>query len=471
MANLAKFPTDGTVRILDPGAGIGVLALAVVERILTERRDLSIEVDVFEIDEALLPELESTLQSCESLAEQVGSVFLARIHSEDFIEWASIAANSLLLNGLAPRFDLVIMNPPYRKIHAQSGERRAMRRIGVEVSNLYAAFLALGIALLDNGGQLIAITPRSFANGPYFRSFRRYFLSRAHFERIHVFESRARAFSDDEVLQENIIFRAAEGPAISSSRATISSNLGPEEPVSTRSIQHFELVDPEDEEAVLHVVCSEDDARVARAMARVTWRLTDLGVEVSTGRVVDFRARSYLRDRPVVETAPLIYPGHLRGGSVAWPMADQKKPSAIVRCPDTESLLLPNGTYVLVNRFTAKEEKRRVRATVFDPSSCPGEVVAFENHLNVFHYQEHGLDVDFAHGLAAWLNSTLVDQFVRLFSGHTQINANDLRRLPYPSRTEILELGTAARAEAPADQPELDILVARHVKELRGLAA
>ncbi len=45
---------------------------------------------------------------------------------------------------------------------------------------------------------------------------------------------------------------------------------------------------------------------------------------------------------------------------------------------------MPRGTYVLVKRFSSKEEARRVVATVCDPEAVPGDKVGFENHLNVF---------------------------------------------------------------------------------------
>lgn len=102
-------------------------------------------------------------------------------------------------------FDLVIMNPPYKKLAASSRERKLVSSVSTETSNLYSAFMALGVHLLRPGGQLLAITPRSFANGPYFRLFRRYFLERMHLDRVHVFGARNKVFADTAVLQENVI--------------------------------------------------------------------------------------------------------------------------------------------------------------------------------------------------------------------------------------------------------------------------
>jgi adenine-specific DNA-methyltransferase len=78
---------------------------------------------------------------------------------------------------------------------------------------------------------------------------------------------------------------------------------------------------------------------------------------------------------------------------------------------------------------------------VFDPESVRAPVVGFENHLNYFHANGQGLSRTLARGLAAYLNSPLVDDYFRLFSGHTQVNAADLRRLPYPSLKELEGLG------------------------------
>ena len=163
-----------------------------------------------------------------------------------------------------------------------------------------------------------------------------------------------------------------------------------------------------------------------------------------------------LRDEPAEDTVPLVYPGHLTDGVVEWPKPEGRKPNALVRSEDTEALLLPNEPFVLVKRFSAKEERRRVTAATSLPSMYPASHVAFENHLNVFHRSQRGLAPDVAAGLAAFLNSTTVDRYVRQFNGHTQINATDLRSLRYPSLEQLDTLGRLV-GDAPAvSQDEID---------------
>jgi adenine-specific DNA-methyltransferase len=111
-------------------------------------------------------------------------------------------------------------------------------------------------------------------------------------------------------------------------------------------------------------------------------------------------------------------------------------------------MLLPAGDYVLVKRCSAKEEPRRVSAALLAAGDLPGPTVAIENHLNVLHQGGGPLDRELALGLTAFLNTRAVDQHVRLFSGHTQINAGDLRALRYPSPELLRAAGRAADTAA-----------------------
>ena len=99
-------------------------------------------------------------------------------------------------------------------------------------------------------------------------------------------------------------------------------------------------------------------------------------------------------------------------------------------------------------------------AAVFDPNRVLAEHIGFENHLNVYHARE-GTSAFGRRGLALYLNSTLVDQYFRLFNGHTQVNASDLRSLPYPSLEALAALGGDRAGVNLPTQEEIDDLVNR----------
>jgi adenine-specific DNA-methyltransferase len=431
-----------SLHLLDAGAGVGSLSAAVVTELCArENRPRELIVTAYEVDTVLTEYLAETLEACRIACCHADVSFRSQIVQADFIE----AASGILSGGLfAPKttlFDAAILNPPYRKIREDSAERRWLRSAGIETTNLYTAFIWLAARLLNSGGELVAITPRSFCNGPYFKPFRMALLEAMAFRRFHIFDSRTKAFQDDEVLQENIIFHAVKS-LDKSIPVTISSNSGPDDQdTMQREVSHSQLVRSGDADVFINLVADEWGQRIAERMATFTASLTDLGIHVSTGRVVDFRAKNYLRAEPGNDTAPLIYPTHFQDGFVEWPKPNGKKPNALVIAPDTQTLFTPAGVYVLVKRFSSKEQKRRIVAAIYEPSRVHSVVVGFENHLNYYHCNGSGISSNLARGLSAFLNSTLVDAYFRQFNGHTQVNATDLRSLKYPDRTVLESLG------------------------------
>lgn len=365
-----------------------------------------------------------------------------------------------------PSFDAAIANPPYRKISSDSAERRALRSVGVETSNLYSGFIALIQRLLVPGGQLVGITPRSFCNGPYFRPFREDFLNHLELRRLHVFESRKAAFREDSVLQENIIFHAVKGRN-QPREMVISSSSGEHGDVIAETVFPFvEVVRPHDAEKFIHIPSAPSHATAKETMDGLSSSLASLGVTVSTGRVVDFRLKDALRKEPERGTVPLLYPCHFNGGTVHWPKPEARKPNAILDNDETRRWLVPSGVYLLTKRFTSKEERRRLVACMFDPEQVKAKWVGFENHLNYFHASGHGLERSLAVGLYVFLNSTVVDQYFRRFSGHTQVNATDLRTLAYPDRDTLQSMGRAMKA-LDHSQEEIDQLVTKHLHACR----
>ena len=460
-------PLPRTVRLLDAGAGAGSLTAAFVSR-CCEKRDgvCAIDTTLYEIDPEILDALYVTMHDCERRCADAGIRFSFTIHSADFIQEMSLCLIGDLLSTQPPDFDAAIANPPYRKISTDSAERRALSFIGIETSNLYAGFIALIQRLLVPGGQLVGITPRSFCNGPYFRPFREDFLSQLELRRLHVFESRQAAFRDDNVLQENIIFHAVKGenqPA----EMIVSSSSGMHGDDITKTVFPFaEIVHPHDEEKFIHIPTTIGHTTAKHTMDGLSTSLASLGVNVSTGRVVDFRLRGALRKKPERGTVPLLYPCHFNGGTVHWPKLEAHKPNAILDNDETRQWLVPSGVYLLTKRFTSKEERRRLVACLFDPDQVQAKWIGFENHLNYFHTNGHGLERTLAIGLYAFLNSSVVDQYFRRFSGHTQVNATDLRALTYPNHDTLQAMGRAIK-NLTLSQDEIDQLVNKYLHAQR----
>jgi adenine-specific DNA-methyltransferase len=441
---LASFcgPLPQTVDLLEAGAGEGALTAALVRRACEDRRPpRRIRVTAFEIDADLVSRLRATLAECERSCWRAGIDFTSSVHTVDFIEAVVPQVRGELFAQPQPPFNLAIVNPPYRKIRSDSTARLLLRSAGIETVNLYAGFLALIIRLLVPGGQLVSITPRSFCNGPYFRRFRKDFLATMSPRRLHMFESRSAAFSGDEVLQENVIMHAFKEPGPPRTIFISCSSGIPGGPVKGREVPFHEVVRAGDREGFIHIPHDAALMNAPSAIRRLPATLDDLGLSVSTGRVVDFRTRRFLHCEPRAGSVPLIYPCHFAGGFVHWPKLPTRKANAIQRCAMTAGLLVPAGVYVLLKRFTAKEERRRLVACLYDPARVPADEVGFENHLNYYHANGRGLPINLAKGLAVFLNSTLTDLLFREFSGHTQVNATDLRILRYPSRERLERLG------------------------------
>lgn len=454
------------VRILEPGAGAGVLFATCVETLISRVEHLqSIEVVAYETDSAILPYLEDTMRNCQSLCLSKGIEFHGAIKAEDFISAALNEMDASLFLSPGKRFTHAILNPPYKKINSQTAMSRKLYLSGIEVANLYAVFVWLSMSLLEQGGQMVAITPRSFCNGPYFKKFRSALLRMMSLKRIHVFKSRKKAFGDDNVLQENIIYHAARGLQKPQS-VSISVSEGLDfDRASTLVVPYSQVVHPGDWDMFIHLDIKETDLAPSEQMKCFTSSLGKLGLNVSTGRVVDFRVRKQLKQSPQHGDVPLIYPCHFANGFIDWPAASGKKPNAITSNADTSNLLVEAGFYVLTKRFSSKEQQRRIMAAVYDPTRIDTAYVGFENHLNYYHQDGRGLSADLAKGLALYLNSTMVDHYFRLFSGHTQVNATDLRKMPYPTREQLTRLG-ASVAETMPDQQAIDSIIE---KECSGL--
>ena len=451
--------SGSTLRLLDPAAGAGVLCCAAVERfIATKPPPAGIELVVYEDDSDLCGALTAVLDYLGDWCRARGVRLQSQIRCADFV-----AANASALRSVGElfpadsadgNFDAVIANPPYFKIGRNDPRALAASSVVHGQPNIYALFMAVGAAALRPSGALAYIVPRSFASGPYFQRFRSTFFDLIQPCVVHAFDSRRSAFDRDNVLQENVILagRRRDGWLRNHAKGTvvISASRGVadmEMPVRRRT-PIATVLDPHDPDKVLRLPLSDDDASVLALVEDWPCTLRDLGLNISTGPVVPFRAAFAVcatGDVPATH-APLLWMNHVRPMQATWPLRRYKK-EYFLR-DGAERLLVPNRNYVLIRRFSAKEEKRRLTAAPYVAKRFDFKDLALENHLNYIYRLNGALSEDESWGLAALYSSRLLDRYFRCINGNTQVSATELRAMPLPSASVIVALGSRMKQMA-----------------------
>jgi adenine-specific DNA-methyltransferase len=446
MAKLAVSAASNISRILDPGAGTGILASAVCEHLVSKALTKRIHIDAYEIDHVLVKLLYRSLHHASQWAQDRGVKLTFDVLNTDFV----LSARPLSAKSNFRSYDIIISNPPYLKISADDPRSIALCEVVHGQPNIYALFMAASVLLVKTTGSLVYITPRSFTSGHYFKAFREFFFTKLQPVRVHLFESRKDLFSDQSVLQENVIIKATRNK--SPDHIVVSHSVNSDNLDSSREniipLQYALYCNGDD--TILRLPLDETDDLVIEIVDSWTAKLADYDIKISTGPVVPFRAEKFMRTQSNAEPdycVPLLWMCNVHPMKVTWPSNGQKNRDSsnqfIVNDTNTRAkhLLVTNKTMILLRRFSTKEEKRRLIAAPLFRGQLDFELIGIENHLNYIYHPHSDLLPDEAQGLAALLNSTLFDRYFRICNGNTQVGAIELRAIPLPPLDMICELG------------------------------
>jgi len=471
MANLVSI-AQHEIKVLDPGAGTGILVSSFCDIMKTSEQagKGKIIIDAYENDSTLVPILRTVLQECQYELEKLGCDVEYRIYEQDFVlHNARYFKQSLGLwdnKSGRPSYDVIISNPPYYKINKNSPHSTAINKLIYGQPNIYALFMALSISLLRSGGEGIFITPRSFCSGLYYKKFREWLLDNITTNHIHIFESRKDIFDHDGVLQENIILKVTKCKQknLSNKKNKISISVSRD-----KSFEDFRIFEVEFKDIVyykngdvfIRIPSSMLDVKILNVIDKLPNTLRDLGLEISTGPVIPFRNRKYLRKKfSGLNEAPLLWMHNVQEFNIVWPLKKNDKDEAILVSGKTKSILIQVKNYVLLRRFSSKEQKRRLYAGVMLKSNFKHhKYIGIENHINYIHRPNGMLSETEVFGIAAILNTTIVDRYFRVLNGNTQVNATDIRSMPFPSIKEIRRIGEIVKKQKPKIGHELDSLV------------
>lgn len=415
------------LRIVDPAAGTGILAAAVVDAILErkENKPKEILVTLYEIDTRLKPSLQRLGYRMKKAAEAAGVKLKVSIRCKDFL----LSREALCADPIA---DILISNPPYFKIRAKDPRAEAHHYAISGQPNIYGLFMAACAPLIENGGQWCFITPRSWTNGAYFSSVRQHILCRLQIDAIHIFESREEHFSDDNILQEAMITWAT-ARSTDQNQVVVSTSQGMQDLASAtlQRLPSSEIIGKEKERSISLRIQGDP-------LCGLNHTLASFGLKVSTGPVVAFRASTYLRATPNTQSVPLLWMQHIGEMLIKWPI--NKKQEHIIANAASAWMLVPNCPIVILRRFSPKEAARRVIAAPYT-GELPGASLGLENHLNYIYRPGGRMTTEETIGLATYLNSRVVDIHFRAVAGSTQVNATELRKLPLPSLTQLISIG------------------------------
>lgn len=460
--------SSDTLRILDPAAGSGVLACAAIEHLVrASYAPIRIHVVAFEVLPAMHEQLIRALENAQAWAAERGAAVTYDAYCDDYIAQYARRPLFQIEDG---QFDIVIANPPYFKLGSKDPRTLALSRVVPSQPNIYSLFMTLTARELKPDGEMVYIVPRSFASGVYFKPFRRWFFSCIQPLAIHVFGSRRQAFKRDAVLQENIILYGRKVCQVNPHVAiAMSHSDGVDDLVNPDrwTTPFADLCDQLSVDFVLRMPSSAQDVTLLREIDRLPRTLSTLGMHISTGPVVAFRARDLIVDEASNGTVPLLWMHHVKPGRVTWPALKRTSQYLTTTVP---KLLVPMQNQVLLRRFSAKDEPRRLTAAPLLADAFSHQWVGLENHLNYIYRRGAPLSDKEAVGLSAILNSKVMDRYFRCVSGNTQVGAAELRQLPLPGSETIAAIGRKL-LEGTIDSHVVDQSLLDEVRNLLDVAA
>lgn len=361
--------------------------------------------------------------------------------------------------------DLVLGNPPYGRVTLSPELRDRYRRSLHGHANVYGVFMDLAVRWARSGGVIAYITPTGFLGGHYFKELRNLMAREAPPVSIDLVTSRKGVFSN--VLQETLLATYRKGGEergtsthLVSLRDMASLDVHPVGTFSLPAVPTDPWLIPRDR---------HQPALISRLRA-MPHRLSDYGYKVSTGPLVWNRHKPQLHVHPVEGAYPILWAECVTSDGRFEHRTEKKNHKPYLRPKRGQEWLLVQEPCVLIQRTTAKEQRRRLLA-----AELPARfirrfgAVSVENHLNMVR-RVCGSPAVSLPVIAALLNSEIVDAVFRCISGSVAVSATELESLPLPPPESVRHLETML--EAGADEGAIsDYIRGLYLRERADVAA
>lgn len=415
------------LKILDPGAGTGVHGIAVIKKLFKKNRYLKLHLITYENDSQALKFLQNNLSILKQWTLQNNLYFKYEIRNWDYVLENRVLADNLINS---EKYDLIISNPPYKKLKKDSLEAKSFPSIVYGAPNEYTFFLTKSILELSNDGACIYITPRSWMSGAYFERFRHFLLKTSNILEIYSFDDRNNRFGSTKVLQELVVFvlNKKKNNIIKYLSFNNIKNINEKKPIYIK--KERAIVGKEQRVLTLR---NENDIKILNKLEKLNSTFIQSGLKMRTGLTVTYRNKNMLLKSYQENTYPIFYPSNIKHQQIEL----AKQNYQFIKS-DKPSLLQKNHDYIFVKRFSSKEQKRRVQCGYYDCRKYEMyKFISTDNKLNFVTC----LDKEVLRGAFIFLSSNFFDCYYRLLGGNTQVNSNEINSMSFPTTEELRKIG------------------------------
>lgn len=440
-------------RILDPACGGGAFIAPLALKLLKESRRRN--------PLASLEDIERRLKGYEIdyFAAWMSMVFLDaalldvyKTAKRKIINIVEVRNTLTSVEGNNEFFDLIIGNPPYGKVSLQPYLRELFSRSLYGHANLYGLFMDAALRLSNPGALIALVTSTSYLGGMYFKALRWLFMHEAPPVAMDFIEERKGIF--DEVLQETMITlfkkNRKKTPCIN---INIVKANGDNSLVKVEHIGQFTINSRGNEPWKIprnktHLVLFEN-------IKKMKCSLEDLGYTAITGQLVWNRHKSQLTDDLNKNSFPLIWAESIMKDESFKFNYCRKNHKPYFKLQDNQAYLLTTEPCILVQRTTAKEQRKRILAAMLPGAFLEKyKGVVIENHLNIIKPitpKETRISLE---ALKVLLNSKALDMVFRSMNGSVAVSAYEIKSLPMPDLPQLQLVEKMIEKKLPREKLE-----------------
>lgn len=421
------------ISLLEPSAGLGALIYSSVLRLKV--LDIKkIEITAVEYDFEVCKILENNLHYLKTeLKNEVDIRY--KVINANFLElfgekWEEKQLKLGLMNNKNGEFDIIVSNPPFKKLGKDSKENKYFYNFIIGQPNIYHLFIALSLKLLKECGQYIVISPKNYLGGKYTEKLREFLFNNYSVVYLHLFDERNKIFGN-EVLQEISIAKI-----VNEYKENIEITYN-EERSSNFYIQIKKILSPST--YTLLFPRNKEDIELLNENIKEWKSLKEQNLKFNIGKIVQFRvneedkgSKKYIFERQEV---PLLISNHVKRNEINYQEIGNnvKEKIVTIRLNDrTIKKLINNENYVIFRKNVDYESENFIQAALYRKDFFKAKYLAIDNNIAYINSKDGELSLKRAQAICDYLNSKKFEFYFKLINHSHTMNSYDIENMLFP---------------------------------------